>query len=262
MEWADYCISHVNFDVTGKTIENVLAHTFHGTYLGEEMLKSRTWLVSQINMGKTFCAVTKNDKGLWINKGPFILTASGFNCGIKLPTNSVQHKTFISYYHHDDQGYRVKFENLFGDLFINKSVEDGDIDSDNSAEYIKQLIQKDYLQDTTVLVVLIGPNTKHRKHIDWEISGALDYRVGDKYTGLIGILLPSHPDYGKSTYNPANLPKRLAANAGNKYAAICDWTEDRAQMQKLIQAAFEKRTNDAEKITNKAIPQMQRNTNS
>src|SRR5690606_31908749 len=115
-------------------------------------------------------------------------------------------------YHKEDQGYKEKFKNLFDDLIVHKSVEDGDIDSDNSDGYIKQFIQKDYLSDTTVLVVLIGPNTKHRKHIDWEMSGALNLKVGDRCAGILGLKLPSHPDYGsgKHTYN--TLPSRLSDN--------------------------------------------------
>lgn len=65
-----------------------------------------------------------------------------------------QHKVFISYYHKDDQYYRNRFEELFGDLFISKSVEPGDIDTDVSTEYIKRLIQQNYITDTSVLVVL------------------------------------------------------------------------------------------------------------
>jgi hypothetical protein len=69
--------------------------------------------------------------------------------------NSTKHKVFISYYHDDDQSYKEKFEELFGDIFTNKSVSDGDIDDDLSADYIKRLIQEGYISDTSVLVVLV-----------------------------------------------------------------------------------------------------------
>lgn len=55
------------------------------------------------------------------------------------------------------------------------------------------------MADTTVLVVLVDPKTKCRMHVDWEISSALSTKVGD--SGLLGILLPSHPDYGKEKFN-------------------------------------------------------------
>jgi hypothetical protein len=165
----------------------------------------------------------------------------------------------VSYYHHDDQTYREIYENLYNDLIVSKSVEAGDIDSENKGEYIKQLIQKEYLSDTTVLVVLVGPNTKCRKHIDWEISGALDLKVGDRYAGLIGILLPNHPDFGSDKYHASNLPERLAANVKSGYAILRDWTEDRVEMQKWIEEAYSNRSK-IYKIENKSIPQMERNT--
>ena len=103
-----------------------------------------------------------------------------------------KHKLFISYYHSDDEYYRDKFEELFGDLFINKSVQIGDIDDDLSDEYIKRLIRENYISDTSVVVVLVGKNTYCRKHVDWEISAGLLNNAG-----LIGLALPSHSSYKK-----------------------------------------------------------------
>jgi hypothetical protein len=84
--------------------------------------------------------------------------------------NDTKHNVFLSYYHADDQSDKDKFEELFGDIFFNNSVGDGDIDDDLSTDYIKRLIQKGYLTNTSVLVVLVGKNTHKRKHVDWEIS--------------------------------------------------------------------------------------------
>jgi len=168
-------------------------------------------------------------------------------------------KTFISYYHYDDQYYKEKFIKLFGDLIVNKSVEDGDIDGDNSDTYIKQLIQKGHLEDTTVLIVLVGAKTKCRKHVDWEISGALNLKVGDHYSGLVGILLPSHPDYGKKEVQLNNLPKRLADNVKSDYAQIHDWTTSEKSMQSIINNTFYRRkSNSDDRVNSRA--QMLKNT--
>lgn len=261
MKWADFDVSKMSFNTSGKTITEVLVHKDNDTTVGTGEVKDRNWLLQKISSGQTFCCITRKNDGNWYKLSDLTYTGNGFKWTGTLPLNLTCHKTFVSYYHKDDQDYREKFENLFGDLVVSKCVEDGDIDPDNSAEYTKQLIQKGYLSDTTVLVVLVGPNTKHRKHIDWEISGALNYKVGDGYAGLIGILLPTHPDYGKETYNPNNLPKRLAANVKSGYAKLYDWTENRKTMQDRIEKAFERRS-ESDKIENKSIPQMQRNTNS
>lgn len=152
-----------------------------------------------------------------------------------------KHKVFISFYHHDDEYYKKKFESLFKDLIISKSVNDGDISTDNSDDYIKRLIQEDYISDASVVVVLCGPNTWKRKHIDWEISAGLNKKVGG-YSGLLGIHLPNHPDYLSDKYNSSNIPPRLADNLKTGFASIIDWTENKDTMKLKIQAAFDKRT--------------------
>ena len=81
------------------------------------------------------------------------------------------HKVFISYHHLNDQGYK---ENLvrFGEenqIFIDGSVDTGDISDDLPSQTIREIIRDDYLRDSTVTIVLVGTSTKGRKHIDWEI---------------------------------------------------------------------------------------------
>lgn len=258
MKWADYCVSKLSLNENGF-IDNIIYYNDLGESLSHSYEQNRDWMVREVLKEKTFCSIKKNKEGNWNKIGDFSYDGKIFSWQI-VPKNIVQRKTFISYYHYEDQYYKEKFKNLFGDLITHRSVEDGDIDSDNSDGYIKQLIQKGYLADTTVLVVLIGVNTKHRKHIDWEISGALNYKVGDKYSGLLGLLLPNHPDFGtsKATYNL--MPTRLADNFKSKYAVIRDWTDDRAKMQEYIELAFEKRNIHSDNIDN-TLKQMTENTN-
>ena len=257
-KWADYCISKLSLNEDGL-IESVIVYTDNGDNLGAEAEeKKRPWMVSQVANGKTFCTIKKNELGSWNKIGDTTYDGNVFSWYI-VPKNLSNRKTFVSYYHKDDEGYRTKFDNLFDDLVTSKSVEDGDIDSDSSDEYIKQLIQKDFLADTTVLVVLIGAKTKCRKHVDWEISGALNLKVGDNNAGLLGILLPTHPDYGtgNATYNL--MPERLADNFKTGYAVIRDWTDDRILMQKYIEEAFANRTAKAEERVNSRV-QMDKDT--
>lgn len=239
-KWADYCVSKLSLNEYGY-IDNVVLYDDHGEYLSSDAVqRSRPWMVQQVAQGKTFSSVKRNEHGTWNRIGDFEYDGSIFKW-YTIPTNSVCRKTFLSFYHRDNEKDRIAFENLFGDLIVNKSVNDGDIDSENSDEYVKQLIQNGYLDDTTVLIALIGPKTKCRKHIDWEISGALNYKVGGTYAGLLGILLKDHPDFGsgKATYDL--MPARLADNFKSKYAIIRDWTDDRSLMQSYIELAFENR---------------------
>lgn len=149
-----------------------------------------------------------------------------------------RHKVFISYRHTNqyyyglfgglfklnDSYYKNELERAGLGVFISKSVQNNDINPENKDSYIKRLIQENHINDTTVLIVLVGPETSTRKHVDWEISAALDYRVGNRQAGLIGIILPSHPNYNNLHYlNPSIIPQRLYTNFENGYASVYHW---------------------------------------
>jgi hypothetical protein len=89
-----------------------------------------------------------------------------------------RHKVFISYYHNDDQYYKnelLRQNELSGDYaFVDWSVHENEIDyTDLTSERIRQIIRDYYIKDATVLLLLFGENSKHRKHIDWEIHAAM-----------------------------------------------------------------------------------------
>lgn len=251
----EYLISKLSFENSRQLIDNVIAYSWDGrtlTCLGQ---KDRNWLVSIILDGNDIYSIDKNSDGKWSKQKKFFYNGNIFTWNISIPKNIQKHKTFVSFYHRDDEDKRIEFDNRFSDLIINKSVNDGDINSDNSDGYIKQLIQQGYLNDVTVLVVLLGPKTKCRKHIDWEIYGALDIRVGDKYSGILGIRLPSHPDYNSDYYDEDEYPERFIENFKSGYAILKDWTEDRYLLQQYVEQAFLNREN-SEKIVNKGILQL------
>ena len=159
------------------------------------------------------------------------------------------HAVFLSYYHSDDRQYRSRFEELFGHVFTVKSVELGDMDIDLSTQYIERLIQQDYISDTSVVVVLVGQNTYRRKHVDWEISAALDEKAGG-YSGLLGLCLPTHPDYKKDKYHVSVVPPRFVDNLRTGYAELYDWTESASAMKARVEDAFQARISRADKIKN------------
>lgn len=250
MKWADYCISKISFEEKNKIISESNVHTDNGETIGAGKVRDRNWLVQQSNNNKTFCCITKTTYGKWKKVCDFRFENGGFKWEATLPKVLTKRKSFISYYHRDDEKYREQFEKLTDYLIVNKSVQENDISSENDQEYIKQLIQKEYLKDTTVLIVLIGNKTKCRKHVDWEISGALNFKVGDTYAGLLGLLLPNHSDYGTSKANYDLMPARLADNFKTEYAIIRDWTEDNDKIQSYIELAFANRSIKDEKRTN------------
>lgn len=168
-----------------------------------------------------------------------------------------RHKVFISYYHQDDQVYRDQFEARYNDLFISKSVRPGDIDSDLSSEYTKRLIREDYITDSSVVVVLVGPRTKLRKHVDWEIYAGLSKKAGG-HSGLLGILLPTfplrtNPLIGGVACRFSDLPDRLADNVRSGYAQVYAWPDTDADdncVRSALEKAFSRRLTHVDLIQN------------
>ena len=136
-----------------------------------------------------------------------------------------RHKVFISY-HHEDQAYKDRLVRAMDNDFVDKSVEDGDIDDTNIAtDTIRQKIRDEFIADATVTLVLIGPCTWQRKHVDWEIGSSLRDTEKNPRCGLLGLWLPNHPDFGKKNFHPNLIPPRLAdnLNGDNSFAKIYDW---------------------------------------
>ena len=161
-------------------------------------------------------------------------------------TTTPRHKVFISFHHAEDEGYKDAFCEKLDSGFVDKSVEDGDIDPYLKTDTIRGRIRDDFIADATVTVVLAGRCTWQRKHVDWEIGSSLRDTKNNSRCGLLGILLPTHPDYGRDKYRPRLLPPRLADNCGNAnaFAAIHRWPRpwSTARVQEWIHAAFERRS--------------------
>ena len=171
-----------------------------------------------------------------------------------------RHKVFVSF-HHDDQEYKDYFVEMMEGDIVDKSVEDGDIDDTNlSTETIRQKIRDDFIADATVTVVLIGPCTCQRKHVDWEIGSSLRATSKNPRCGLLGILLPTHPNnwiglIGSGLPNlpnpemvdwrPELIPPRLADNCNRynpeSYARLYRWTDNTALIRAWIHRAFQRR---------------------
>ncbi len=163
---------------------------------------------------------------------------------------SNRHKVFISFHHGESltdprcgQKYKERFESLFSgyyDAMISKSVQDGDIKDGISTETTRQKIRDEYIADATVTIVLIGPETWKRKHVDWEISASIRDTTRNPRCGLIGILLPTYPDYNReaNTFNKHTVPPRLWENKKNGFANIYVWNENPTFVQGWIHEAF------------------------
>lgn len=85
------------------------------------------------------------------------------------------HKVFVSYHHKRDQQYKEALVE-FGErhsVFVDRSVDTGDIPDEWTDQQIRRKIRDQYLRDSTVTVVLVGAETERRKHVDWEIHSSM-----------------------------------------------------------------------------------------
>ena len=102
-------------------------------------------------------------------------------------------KVFISYHHANDQWAKDELQRwaaTYG-LFEDVSVNTADVDDNLPTERIRCKIRDEYLRDSTVTIVLVGTETKGRKHVDWEIYSSMRDGAINKQSGILVIQLPS-----------------------------------------------------------------------
>ena len=156
-----------------------------------------------------------------------------------------RHKVFISF-HEEDIGYKKRFVQKGKNVFVDRSVDTGDIkDEGLKVETIRQKIRDEYIRDATVTIVLIGPKTWQRKHADWEIGSSIRKTRRNPRCGLLGIILPNHPNYQMEKRNLRLMPPRLVDNikGDDPYALVYDWPPTRAEarLREWIHRAFVRR---------------------
>lgn len=138
------------------------------------------------------------------------------------------HKVFISYHHQNDQLYKNQLleMNRIRPMFIDASVDIGDIPDYLDDQAIRQKIRDEYLKESSVTIVLVGTETKRRKHVDWEIYSSMYDGVINKKSGILVINLPS-----------VNCTDCTASHAEEKeriYSEISSWITitDRAEYER------------------------------
>jgi len=182
------------------------------------------------------------------------------------------HKVFISYHHENDQCYKDELVRI-GErhsTFIDRSVDSGEIADNLSDEQIRRTIRDKHLRDSTVTIVLVGIETKNRKHIDWEIYSSMYNGSVNKSSGILVITLPSipssiivaHGDWEKKLLYPnirswtpigsreecernhPNMPDRIIDNIirQNVKISVVPWNKiNEESLNFLIEATFKSR---------------------
>jgi len=138
------------------------------------------------------------------------------------------HKVFISYHHANDQWAKNQLQQWaeqYG-LFIDVSVDTNDVNDNLPTESIRRIIRDDYLGDSSVTIVLVGTETKGRKHVDWEIYSSMYDGTVNKQSGILVVQLPStKPTYWTAAHE---IEKTTV------YAECTSWTtiSDRSEYER------------------------------
>jgi hypothetical protein len=154
----------------------------------------------------------------------------------------VRHKCFVSY-HSDDVVQAANFIEAFDEVFIPRAIgveeDDGSVIDSEDTDYIRDVIRREYLRDSTVTIVLVGSCTWARKFVDWEIYASLRDTSTATHNGLLGILLPTDPPPKAPARLSDNVPLLSGADAYGRYKA---YPATAAVLRTWIQDAFDART--------------------
>ena len=182
------------------------------------------------------------------------------------------HKVFVSYHHENDQSYKEHLVDIGeqNNILIDQSVDTGDIADDLIDEYIREVIRDGYLRDSTVTIVLVGTETKGRKHVDWEIYSSMYDGPINKKSGILVVELPEvskgymtapHGEAEKELYTDVTswtsvnsraeyerrypyMPARIIDNLLKDTAlvSVVPWNRlDKDSLEHLIEAAYRDR---------------------
>ena len=133
------------------------------------------------------------------------------------------HRVFVSYHHKNDQEYKKALVDWAKEnkIFEDYSVALGDIPEEWNDQKVREKIRDEYLRESTVTIVLVGTETKYRKHIDWEIYSSMHDGTKNKKSGIIVILLPS----AKSTYYTCGFDNEKSIYPEQKWISITERSE-------------------------------------
>ncbi len=139
------------------------------------------------------------------------------------------HNVFISYHHANDQYFKdyLLDINRLHKIFLDGSVDTGDIDENLTDERIREKIRDEYLASTTVTILLVGTETKKRKHVDWEIYSSMFDGNKNKKSGILVVNLP--------TINCTNFTAVHTNEKEVLYPNVSQWTSitDRAEYERI-----------------------------
>lgn len=157
-------------------------------------------------------------------------------------------KVYISCYNNNDREYKNKLISLNKErnntIFeLIKSETKQYISLDPKQDGFTKWIKNKYLRDSEVLILLVGLETKNRKHIDWEVRAIMEENALYKKGGIMIVYLDDVVNKYGNRIPRSVLPKVLAENFGTQTAFFVEttWeklTQNYSMLEKLIDVTY------------------------
>ncbi len=154
---------------------------------------------------------------------------------------------FISTPTEADAPFVARLEGLLAGRFGTRRIGQAawrDLERDGPCAELRRRIREEHQLGCMAVVVLIGADTWRLRRTDWEISAAIRIRDDEPHKALLGLLLPTHPDFGRPSYDLGRIPPRLYENVVATYARLADWTDDPELLAGLLEDAETRAVNE------------------
>ena len=165
-------------------------------------------------------------------------------------------RCFISYHHADEREVQTFLDTYSNaEVFTHRALGldmANDIVDSNDTDYVMRRIRQQYMQNTSVTIVMVGQNTWKRRYVDWEIAASLRNGFANPANALLGIKLPSYA-YGIQQYPDRlndNLNAQGAADGTPCYARCIPYPTNSAELRAAIEEAHQRRQNESHLINN------------
>lgn len=145
------------------------------------------------------------------------------------------HRTFVIC-SETDRPYAEKLVLLLGGDMISIHFYK-DAEAKDGHEFIEKFVSEQ-LSGIDDVMVLIGPETWKKRLVDLQLYATLGYRnENGSPLGIVGILLPSRPDFGQGHVVKGTIPPRVYDNwkSGKGLIKLFSWKNNPVYFKKVIE---------------------------
>jgi hypothetical protein len=147
-------------------------------------------------------------------------------------------KIFISHVL-EDQEYATQLKGVLDSL---KLASSSCLDWKQGEDVVALL--RTEVQECDLICVLVGPKTRYSKFVDSEIDAFLK-KQSNPPCGLLGVILPEHPDFKRPYYDPVEVPPRLHDRVEWEFGLMKHWTLEEASWKSWFEEVDRRRRKES-----------------